>query len=164
MSLDWGPRASLLKHWGSYCMLVEFRIVFILWISSEKDIRVTCTTLCCACNILHLDFWFFFLICFHQLRRKLVTQETTTEAELFAEVISHCRSNRLLIYSPLAEKHSWRNKWNANAIFYIEEPLVLTIVFYRPENSFYGNFIAEKPFQSNADNHKHVFLCGPRCS
>lgn len=85
-------------------------------------------------------------------------------AELFAEVISHCRSNGLLIYSPLAGKHSWRNKWNANAIFYIEEPLVLTIVFYRPENAFYGNFIAEKPFQSNADNLKHVFHCSPCCS
>lgn len=111
------------------------------------------------------QFWFLNCnICVDHLRQRLASQETTAEAELFAEVISHCRSNGLLIYSPLAGKHSWRNKWNANAIFYIEEPLVLTIVFYRPENAFYGNFIAEKPFQSNADNLKHVFLCSPRCS
>lgn len=113
----------------------------------------------------HKQFWFLNChICVDHLRQKLASQETTAEAELFAEVISHCRSNGLLIYSPLAGKHSWRNKWNANAIFYIEEPLVLTIVFYRPENAFYGNFIGEKPFQSNADNLKHVFLCSPRCS
>lgn len=111
------------------------------------------------------QFWFLKCnICVDHLRQKLASQETTAEAKLFAEVISHCRSNGLLIYSPLAGKHSWRNKWNANAIFYIEEPLVLTIVFYRPENAFYGNFIAEKPFQSNADNLKHVFLSSTRCS
>lgn len=164
MTFCWKTRHDL----SHFMWLISFS--GILWSSSEKEIRVACTTSCCTCNIFkycfssNLDFCILFSICVHHFRCKLVTQETTAEAELFAEVISHCCSTGLLIYSPLAGKHSWRNKWNANAIFYIEEPLALTIVFYRPENAFYGNFIAEKPFQSNADNHKHVFLCSPCCS